>query len=49
MKQYRLLVRVSTYQTARIIITAESDHAAKLIAEAQFGPNSVIHYTQVNS
>lgn len=49
MKQYRLLVRVSTFQTARINITAESDYAAKLIAEAQFGLNSVIHYTQVKS
>lgn len=49
MKQYRLLVRVSTYQTARIIINAESDYATKLIALAQFGPNSVIHYNQVSS
>lgn len=48
MKQYRVLVRVNAYQTARIVITAESDYAAKLIAEAQFGVGNVLHYTRAS-
>jgi len=49
MKQYRLLVRLPNGTTTRIIVTAESDYAAKLIGEAQFGPGAVLHHTRASS
>ena len=49
MKQYRLLVRLPIGTTTHIIVTAESDYAAKLIGEAQFGPGAVLHYTRASS
>ncbi|GHA07452.1 hypothetical protein [Novosphingobium arvoryzae] len=48
MRQYRLLVRLSNGTTTRIIVTAESDYAAKLIGEAQFGRGQVLHYTRAS-
>lgn len=48
MKEYRLLVRLSNGTTTRIIVTSESDHAAKLIGEAQFGVGNVLHYTRAS-
>lgn len=47
MKQYRLLVRLPNGTTTRIIVTAESDYAAKLIGEAQFGVGNVLHYSSM--
>lgn len=48
MKLYRVLVRLQNGTTTRIIVTAESDYAAKLIAEAQFGQGQVLHYTRAS-
>ena len=48
MKQYRLLVRLPNGTTTHIIVTAESDYAAKLIGEAQFGVGNVLHYTRAS-
>lgn len=48
MKRYRLLVRLSNGTTTRIIVTAESDYAAKLIGEAQFGRGQVLHYPRAS-
>lgn len=48
MRQYRLLVRLPNGTTTRIIVTAESDYAAKLIAEAQLGAGNVLHYTRAS-
>ncbi len=48
MHQYRLLVLLSNGTTTRIIVTAESDYAAKLIGEAQFGRGQVLHYTRAS-
>jgi hypothetical protein len=49
MKQYRLWVRLHNGTTINTIVTAESDYAAKLIGEAQFGKGMVLNYTRVSS
>ena len=48
MHQFSLLVRLSNGTTTRIIVTAESDYAAKLIGEAQFGVGNILHYTRAS-
>jgi hypothetical protein len=48
MHQYRLLVLLHNGSTTRVIVTAESDYAAKPIGEAQFGAGNVLHYMRVS-
>ncbi|WP_189539040.1 hypothetical protein [Novosphingobium arvoryzae] len=48
MKQYRLWVRVSLYQTTHTIITADNDMAAKQLGEAMFGKGNVLNYTRAS-
>ena len=48
MKQYRLWVRITPYQTAHTNITAENDYAAKQLGEAMFGKGNVLNWTRVS-
>lgn len=47
MNQYRVWVRLNDTQTANVIVYADNDYLAKLIAEAQFGVGNVLAYTRV--
>ena len=49
MRQYRLWVRLRNGTTTNTIVTAENDHAAKQLGEAQFGVGNVLTYTRVSS
>ena len=48
MKLYRVLVRLQNGTTTRIIVTAESDYAAKQLGEAMFGKGNVLNYTRAS-
>lgn len=41
-------IRLKVHGHTRIIVTAESDYAAKLIGETQFGAGNVLHYTRAS-
>ena len=47
MHQYRLWVRISQTQTTHTVVTADTDYAAKQIAEALYGRGNVLNYTRV--
>jgi hypothetical protein len=49
MKRYIVWVRVSASQTANVLVYAENDWSAKLIAEAQFGVGNVLNWTEDTS
>lgn len=49
MKQYRLWVRVSPYQTTYTIVTADNDMAAKQLGEAMFGKGNVLNWTRTGA
>jgi hypothetical protein len=49
MNKYNVWVRISNYgQTTNVIIHANNDYEAKLIAEAQYGQGNVLGYTLIN-
>jgi hypothetical protein len=47
-RQYKLWVRISPYQTAHTVVTADNDMAAKQLGETMFGKGNVLHYTRVS-
>lgn len=46
MKRYRVWIRLNTYETAYVIVFAETDYLAKRIAESQFGVGNVLNWTE---
>jgi hypothetical protein len=49
MYKYRFLIKVNASQTAHTFVWADNDIDAKLLAEAQYGVGSVLHFTQVDN
>jgi hypothetical protein len=47
MYKYAIWVRIGQSQTVNTIVYAENDHAAKQIAEAQFGIGNVLNYSRI--
>lgn len=47
MYQYRIWVQITPLRTANIIISANDDFEAKLLAEAQYGQGSVLGYSRI--
>jgi hypothetical protein len=47
MYQYRIWVRLNSYQTAHTFVWADNDIEAKLLAEAQYGVGNVLNYLRV--
>jgi hypothetical protein len=48
MYRYTVWIRLNPYQTANVVICADNDWQAKLIAEAQYGPGSVLNYSLIS-
>lgn len=48
MYQYTVWVRLNPSQTAHVTVNANNDLEAKMIAEAQYGHGTVLHYSRVN-
>jgi hypothetical protein len=48
MYKYNVWVRIGNHQTANVIIQANNDYEAKLIAEAQYGHGNVLGYSLIN-
>lgn len=44
MYRYKIWVRLNQYQTANVIVNADNDMQAKMIAEAQYGQGMVLNY-----
>lgn len=44
MHRYKVWVRLNSYQTANVIVNADNDMQAKMIAEAQYGQGMVLNY-----
>jgi hypothetical protein len=47
MYRFNVWVRLNPYQTANVIVNADNDYEAKLIAEAQYGSGNVLNYTRI--
>jgi len=45
MYRYRVWVRLNQYQTADVVINANNDWEAKLLAEGMYGQGNVLNYT----
>lgn len=48
MYKYTVWIRLNPYQTANVIVMANNDLEAKLLAEAQYGAGNVLNYSRVN-
>ena len=48
MYKYKLWIRINELQTANAVIWADSDYAAKQLAEAQYGQGNVLNYSRIN-
>ena len=48
MYRYTVWVRLNQYQTANVIVSADNDWQAKLIAEAQYGSGMVLNYSRIS-
>ena len=48
MYKYKVWIRLNPYQTADVIVLANNDWEAKLLAEAQYGVGNVLNYTRVS-
>ena len=48
MYKYLLWVRIDQFRTANTYVWADSDYAAKLLGEAQYGAGNVLSYTRIN-
>lgn len=47
MYQYRVWIKLNQLQTAHVIVNADNDYQAKMIAEAQYGQGMVLGYTRI--
>jgi hypothetical protein len=48
MYQYRVWVRLNQYQTADVVVNANNDWEAKLLAESMYGSGMVLNYSRIN-
>jgi hypothetical protein len=48
MYRYTVWVRLNQYQTANVVVSADNDWQAKLIAEAQYGQGTVLNYSRIS-
>jgi hypothetical protein len=48
MYRYTVWVRLNQYQTANVVVNADNDWQAKMIAEAQYGPGMVLNYSRIS-
>jgi len=46
MYRYTVWIRLNLYQTANVTVNADNDLQAKMLAEAQYGPGSVLNYSR---
>ena len=47
MYRYNVWIRLNPYQTANVVVSADNDYQAKLLAEAQYGSGNVLNYTRI--
>jgi hypothetical protein len=48
MYKYRVWIRLNQYQTADVVVNANNDWEAKLLAESMYGAGMVLNYTRVD-
>lgn len=48
MYQYKCWIKLNQYQTADVIVTANNDWEAKLLAESMYGAGNVLNYTRID-
>lgn len=48
MYRYNVWVRLNTYQTANVVVSANNDLEAKMLAEAQYGQGNVLNYSRID-
>ena len=48
MYQYTVWIRLNQYQTANVLVSADNDWQAKLLAESMYGAGNVLNYTRVS-
>jgi len=48
MYRYTVWVRLNQYQTANVVVSADNDWQAKMIAEAQYGSGMVLNYSRID-
>ena len=48
MYKYLVWIKLNQLQTANVVVYADNDLQAKMIAEAQYGVGNVLNYTKVN-
>jgi hypothetical protein len=48
MYRYTIWVRLNQYQTANVIVNADNDWQAKMIAESQYGSGNVLNYSKID-
>jgi len=48
MYTYEVWIRINNLQTAHVRIQANNDYEAKLISEAQYGKDMVLHWTRID-
>jgi len=48
MNQYTVWIRLNPYQTANIVVNADNDYQAKLLAEGQYCVGSVLSYSLIS-
>lgn len=48
MYRYKIWARINSLQTVNVVIMADNDWQAKMIAEAQYGAGNVLGYTRID-
>jgi hypothetical protein len=48
MYKYTVWIRLNQYQTANVVVNADNDWQAKMIAESQYGSCTVLNYSRID-
>ena len=48
MYKYAVWIRLNQYQTANVVVNADNDWQAKMIAESQYGSGNVLNYSKID-
>ena len=48
MYKYAVWIRLNQYQTANVVVNADNDWQAKMIAESQYGSGNVLNYSRID-
>lgn len=48
MNRYTVWIRLNQYQTANVVVSADNDWQAKLIAESMYGVGNVLNYSLIS-